>query len=405
MEVATANKTFLSSQFDSFLSNRKEPDWLIQLRKKAFAILENTPLPNSKQESWRKINLSNFSIETLLSANKKSSSFSINMDEIHSNDFSKLEEMDIQFIQDSFQKLLDRYKANYFALLNFSFFDIGILIKVPKNKIIESYIEMDVQYPQGETSFQPLLFWKIESNTSVKIVEKFNSPITEDFNLINPFSYIELSENAQTKFITIEDFESSTFHFRNIESNQGRASALNLFHFYLGGYKGKTLVNHDLSGEGANLISNGATTLAKKEFQDIEFNISHFSSRTDSELKLKAVVKDKSHHVFTGNLFIPKTSIHVTASQINNNLTMARTARAESMPKLEVFADDVKCSHGATVGEVNEDQLFYLMSRGLTENESRFLIIEGFLKEILDLVDKEEIQSYLVSRLTKKLYN
>ncbi|HNL75056.1 MAG TPA: hypothetical protein PKH22_21895, partial [Leptospiraceae bacterium] len=156
MEVATANKTFLSSQFDSFLSNRKEPDWLIQLRKKAFAILENTPLPNSKQESWRKINLSNFSIETLLSANKKSSSFSINMDEIHSNDFSKLEEMDIQFIQDSFQKLLDRYKANYFALLNFSFFDIGILIKVPKNKIIESYIEMDVQYPQGETSFQPL---------------------------------------------------------------------------------------------------------------------------------------------------------------------------------------------------------------------------------------------------------
>ncbi|HNN82245.1 MAG TPA: SufD family Fe-S cluster assembly protein, partial [Leptospiraceae bacterium] len=97
--------------------------------------------------------------------------------------------------------------------------------------------------------------------------------------------------------------------------------------------------------------------------------------------------------------------LHVTASQIDNNLTMARTARAESMPKLEVFADDVKCSHGATVGEVNEDQLFYLMSRGLTENESRFLIIEGFLKEILDLVDKEEIQSYLVSRLTKKLYN
>jgi Fe-S cluster assembly scaffold protein SufB len=84
---------------------------------------------------------------------------------------------------------------------------------------------------------------------------------------------------------------------------------------------------------------------------------------------------------------------------------MSRTARAESMPKLEVFADDVKCSHGATVGEVNEEQLFYLMSRGLTENESRFLIIEGFLKEILDFVTVEEIQNLLITRLTEKLYN
>ena len=84
---------------------------------------------------------------------------------------------------------------------------------------------------------------------------------------------------------------------------------------------------------------------------------------------------------------------------------MTRTARAESMPKLEVFADDVKCSHGATVGEVNEEQLFYLMSRGLTENEARFLIIEGFLKEVLDFVTLEEVQNLLISRLTEKLYN
>ncbi|MBL0265204.1 MAG: SufD family Fe-S cluster assembly protein [Leptospiraceae bacterium] len=84
---------------------------------------------------------------------------------------------------------------------------------------------------------------------------------------------------------------------------------------------------------------------------------------------------------------------------------MSRTVRAESMPKLEVFADDVKCSHGATVGEVNAEQLFYLMSRGLTENESRFLIIEGFLKEILDFVTVEEIQNLLITRLTEKLYN
>ncbi|MBP9887303.1 MAG: SufD family Fe-S cluster assembly protein, partial [Leptospiraceae bacterium] len=222
---------------------------------------------------------------------------------------------------------------------------------------------------------------------------------------INPVSYLDLEESGKSIFISIEDFQNSAFHFRNIFSNQNRDSELQLFHFNLGGYKGKTLVKNDLSGENANLKAVGATTLSKREIQDIEFTISHFASRTDSNLRFKTVVKDKSHHIFTGNLFIPKASFHVTASQVNNNLTMTRTARAESMPKLEVFADDVKCSHGATVGEVNEEQLFYLMSRGLTENEARFLIIEGFLKEVLDFVTLEEVQNLLISRLTEKLYN
>ncbi|MBK7055708.1 MAG: Fe-S cluster assembly protein SufD [Leptospiraceae bacterium] len=249
------------------------------------------------------------------------------------------------------------------------------------------------------------MIWKLEKFSNASIYEKMNSLPAEDFNLINPLSYIEMENGAKSTFVTIEDFKDSTFHFRNLITNQGLDSELKLYHFNLGGYKGKTLVVNDLNGENANIKAIGATTLSKREFQDIEFTISHFASRTDSNLKFKTVVKDKSHHIFTGNLFIPKASFHVTASQVNNNLTMSRTARAESMPKLEVFADDVKCSHGATVGEVNAEQLFYLMSRGLTENESRFLIIEGFLKEILDFVTVEEIQNLLITRLTEKLYN
>ncbi|HRG48587.1 MAG TPA: Fe-S cluster assembly protein SufD [Leptospiraceae bacterium] len=405
MEALLSKTTAIETKFEAFLSSLEEPDWMIELRKSAFTLLKETSLPDSKLESWRKVNLSNFSLDSLLSTNRKICSFSINSDLIAANEFASVDSFDKVYIENTFNALLEKNKANFFALLNLSFFDIGILTKVPANTSIAEPIQLNVNYPQGESSFCPLLIWKLEKFSNASIYEKMNSLPAEDFNLINPLSYIEMENGAKSTFVTIEDFKDSTFHFRNLITNQGLDSELKLYHFNLGGYKGKTLVVNDLNGENANIKAIGATTLSKREFQDIEFTISHFASRTDSNLKFKTVVKDKSHHIFTGNLYIPKASFHVTASQVNNNLTMSRTARAESMPKLEVFADDVKCSHGATVGEVNAEQLFYLMSRGLTENESRFLIIEGFLKEILDFVTVEEIQNLLITRLTEKLYN
>ncbi len=405
MEALLFKNTSLESKFESFLASLEEPDWMTELRKLAFLLLKETSIPSSKLESWRKVNLSNFSLDNLLSTNRKICSFSLNTDLIFTDEFSVIDSFDKVYIEQVFQVLLEKNKANFFGLLNLSFFDIGILAKVPANTKIKEPIQLNINYPQEETSFSPLVIWKIEKNSNSSIYEKLNSFAAEEFNLINPLSYLEIENSAKSTFVTIEDFKDSTFHFRNIFTNQQKDSELKLFHFNLGGYKGKTLVVNDLKGENANLKAIGATTLSKREFQDIEFTISHFASRTDSSLKFKTVVKDKSHHIFTGNLYIPKASFHVTASQVNNNLTMTRTARAESMPKLEVFADDVKCSHGATVGEVNEEQLFYLMSRGLTENESRFLIIEGFLKEILDFVTVEEIQNLLITRLTEKLYS
>ena len=405
MEALLSKNTTMDTKFESFLSNLEEPDWMIELRKSAFTLLKEISLPDSKLESWRKVNLSNFSLDSLLSTNRKICSFSINTDLIAANEFASVDSFDKVYIENTFKTLIEKNKANFFALLNLSFFEIGILSKVPANTSIVEPILLNVNYPHGESSFSPLLIWKLEKNSNSSIYEKMNSLPSEEFNLINPLSYIEMENGAKSTFVTIEDFQDSTFHFRNLITNQGLDSELKLYHFNLGGYKGKTLVVNDLNGENANIKAIGATTLSKREFQDIEFTISHFASRTDSNLKFKTVVKDKSHHIFTGNLYIPKASFHVTASQVNNNLTMSRTARAESMPKLEVFADDVKCSHGATVGEVNAEQLFYLMSRGLTENESRFLIIEGFLKEILDLVTVEEIQNLLITRLTEKLYN
>ena len=260
MEVLISKNASLESKFEFFLSQIEEPDWMISLRNTAYSMLKEIPLPDSKLESWRKINLSNFSLDNLLSPNRKICSFSLNTDHISANEFSSLDSYDKVYVENIFKTLLKKNKSNYFGLLNLSFFDIGIFAKVPANANVTEPVQINVNYPQGESSFCPLIIWKIEKNSSSSIYEKLNSLPTEEFNFINPLSHLEVEDDAKLTFVSIEDFDHSIFHFRNLFSRQERNSELKLFHFNLGGYKGKTLVINDLNGENANLKAIGATT-------------------------------------------------------------------------------------------------------------------------------------------------
>ncbi|MBK7055709.1 MAG: hypothetical protein IPH52_11775 [Leptospiraceae bacterium] len=156
MEALLSKNTTIETKFEAFLSSLEEPDWMIELRKSAFTLLKETSLPDSKLESWRKVNLSNFSLDSLLSTNRKICSFSINMDLIAANEFASVDSFDKVYIESSFKKLLEKNKANFFALLNLSFFDIGILTKVPANTSIAEPIQLNVNYPQGKVLLSTL---------------------------------------------------------------------------------------------------------------------------------------------------------------------------------------------------------------------------------------------------------
>ena len=143
MEALLSQKTFLESKFETLLSLLEEPKWISELRKSAFALLKETAFPNTTMESWRKVSLSNFSLETLLSPKIKICTFSINTDEIHTNEFSVLDSYDKVYIETTFQTLLEKNKSNFFGLLNLSFFDIGILAKIPQNTNIKDPIRCE----------------------------------------------------------------------------------------------------------------------------------------------------------------------------------------------------------------------------------------------------------------------
>lgn len=143
--------------------------------------------------------------------------------------------------------------------------------------------------------------------------------------------------------------------------------------------------------------------MAAREFQDSEVKVVHNESHTESSILYRSALKNKAHHIFTGNLRIPNSCKDVNAIQINNNLLLNRTSRAESIPKLEVYAENVKCEHGATVGEIDEEQLFYLASRGIDEDEARRMIVDGFLGQVIGEIESNSIQEELFRLIARKM--
>ncbi|MCE9501416.1 MAG: Fe-S cluster assembly protein SufD [Leptospira sp.] len=389
-----------------FVGEIDEPDWISVFRQKVFNRLLSVPFPSPALEAWRKISFSNFDIKKFPANIEPLASIRSNergSDKYSVTYFNYLGKKEKEIVEKKLYTLLNNHLNDFFVLYSLCFFSPGLFVHIKENSVLEKEIQLDHLMHDTSLMSCPLTIIFAEKFTKFVVSENFSVPATEDLRFICPLTQIYLEPGASSGYITQEKFGNSVIHFRNIRSELKENSVSNCFYFNLGGYKGKTFISSDLKGTGSLTNTYGTGVFNKREFQDVDVSINHIEGRSASHLKIKAVVTDKAHHIFTGNLMIPKSSRHVDASQINNNLILKKTARAEAIPKLEVFSDDVKCSHGATMGEVAEDQLFYLNSRGLSDEEARFMIVEGFLSEIIDLIPSERIAGELRLYVEEKL--
>jgi FeS assembly protein SufD len=379
---------------------------LYSLRQKALSYLQELPFPTSSDESWRRIPLNSSQIVKFLESISLSPVEKIQI-ETHSSivckQLDELEEREIQFVSDEIEKAIENNKQNYFFLLNLVFYNTLFLVDVPKDIVFDKIISLRLDFSSSNSFFSPLVIANFGKFSKGKWKLEYSIPSSDEIVFFNSAEILHQADSSQLIFHTVENFSDSVFHTRNIFSSQEKDSALQLGYFNLNGYRGKTFIHSHLKGEGSKVNLLGIAAPTKRELQDVEFVVHHGAGHTESDLLFRVVLKDKAHHIFSGVLQIPKTSLHVVANQLNNNLKLQKTARAESMPKLEVYADDVRCSHGATMGEVSEDQMFYLTSRGLSEEEAKHLIVEGFLMEVLEPLGEEEFSRELVDRFLQKL--
>jgi uncharacterized protein len=386
-------------------TNSTNSTWINQLREKAFQLLIEQTIPHSGMESWRRISLKNINFENIFKDLNQFISLKIhNQNEnIYFSEFETIQQSYLKRIEELFLSSLEKNKHNFFSLLANMSFEKAYYLKIPDNTQLSEPLILEISYKEYVSQASPILFIEIGKNTKVQIIERTTSPLSEEIHLFNSNTEVIIGENSFLEYISMEDFNSQALHFRNTNFTLSNDSNCNVGHFNLGGYKGKTFINAFLNGTGSNINTYGVCAPIKREFQDIEYSIYHNASHTQSSLKFNTVCQGKSHHIFTGNLNVPISSKQVEANQINHNLLLDKNSRTESNPRLEIFSDSVKCSHGATMSEIDESQLFYLNTRGIQEQDARKLIVEGFLLEIIDSVPNSDLKSELLNRLIQKI--
>ena len=239
-----------------------------------------------------------------------------------------------------------------------------------------------------------------DSEINLNLDKNKNIISKENFGFWNTKTTIYLERGANLNYITLKYFNDKQIHFQH--NNAYLQSNANLEYGLLqkSGAVGKDFIDTYLKGQNSNFNLNGIFLGDKNNFQDTEICAHHESSNSHSSLLYKAVVKSKAHSVFDGNLEIATGLKDVKSIQKNHNLILEDTARAESMPRLKINAENVSCEHGATFGFLDKEILFFLLTRGFSKDEAKQLLTEAFINEVLvkiKIFSDEERQKYLIN--------
>lgn len=271
----------------------------------------------------------------------------------------------------------------YFDVLRRVLLNSGTCVHITRSP--ERAIRIAHQLRTGDT-LAPLTLIVVDPGVEVQIVEETHGAASDAFTRFLPETVLLLRDRANVKYTSLRRYAGSEFHFQRVTAEQGRDSVLHAAVVQLGGYAGKGFFTARLMDKGAEFRALGIAVGSGAEFQDIEFLVEHKADHTTSRILYKTVLRDRAHSVFDGNVDVPPGTKGVDAHQVNHNIILNKKARAESMPRLIIKSHEVRSEHGATVGELDPEALFFLMSRGIPENEARSLLIDGFVAEVVEKI-------------------
>ncbi|MGE5431151.1 MAG: Fe-S cluster assembly protein SufD, partial [Syntrophomonadaceae bacterium] len=211
-------------------------------------------------------------------------------------------------------------------------------------------------------------------------------------------------ENSVLNYFKIQNESDSAFHISRLQVRQDRASSFNSFAFTYGGSLVRNDLNAVLGGEYAEANLNGLYLAEGKRHIDNHTVIDHAVPHCNSNELYKGILDDKGRGVFNGKVVVRKDAQKTQAYQSNKNLLLSRNAKIDTKPQLEIFADDVKCSHGATVGQLNEEAVFYLQSRGVGIEAAQSILINAFASDVTDLINIEQLKETVNEQILGKLH-
>ncbi len=384
MAVKTATENEYSSFFRDFEGKLDESRWLRDLRTEAFWMFSSVGFPTPKLEDWKYTNVS--------PVGKQLWTIPASHPDSLADPNETVEQLIVEF----------DFERNGFTALNLAFADFKV-VRIPKETSVAEPIEFNFAADENTAIF-PHILVIAEAGSKATIVESYAS-MTKSFT--NSAIQIVVEDNANITHYRVQKDAPEAFNMGTTEVTLGCGGRYDSTNINLGAALSRHDIDLKFTAEGGEAFVDGLYMLNGSQHHDTHSIIDHTVPNCISHQTYKGVLNDTSRGVFNGKVFVRENAHGTDAQQSNKNLLLSDRARVDTKPQLEIFNDDVKCSHGATVGQLEEEELFYLLTRGLPETLAKNLLTYGFAEAIIRKIGIESIKADLdvavLNRLSVKL--
>jgi Fe-S cluster assembly protein SufD len=384
-------------------------------RADALAAYERLPIPDTTEEHWRFTDLRGFDPESFVTASSMGVTPSrevVTMVELDVAGSATVTESGIEIGRMpegvTFEPLSDETPELYslvgwdekFAAHNAALWQHGLLVRVPKGVVLDKplYVRIAVT---GQT------FWRLvvvaEEGARASLIEEYASPADDTVAYSNAVTELFVEPSAKLEYVSLQNLSRETWHFASHHARVERDGELDWVAGGFGSKKGKTRIQNDLNGRGATSRVTGAYFADGTQHLDYDTFQEHIAPDCESDFAFKGALRDHATAVWRGMIRVEPNAQKTNAYQECRNLMLSPTTHAVPIPGLEILANDVRCTHGATVGRVDREQLFYLMARGLSRPEAERLIVRGFFQDVLDRIELEPVRDAVTAALEARI--
>lgn len=427
--------------FDTFagLPGRLGPDWFTSTRRAGFSQFYSLGLPTTRHEDWKFTRVTPIA-ETRFELPQGGAK--LTEKQLRAVDIRGLQKSELVFVNGTFveamsdlrhvpravtvmplhlaftrhRDLLEKHLARYadaagedcFTSLNTALFTDGILVHVPRGVVVEDPIHIINVVTPGDGAKYPLLMSPrvlivAEQSSAITVVEDYCSTDPGQTYLNNCVTEVVVGDNADVTHYFLEREAPGAFNISTLQVHQGRDSRFSSHSVLLGGAIVRNNIVPELAGEGCWSQLNGLYVIGASQVVDNHMKVIHAQPHGQSRQFYKGIMADAAHGVFRGRIVVRPGAQKTDAVQSNQNLLLSEQASANSDPQLEIYADDVKCTHGSTTGQMSDEGLFYLQARGIPDEVARAMMIYAFASESLERMKVNSIRKFLEAELLDRL--
>ena len=402
--------TISSGHIDQISSSKNEPDWLKDYRKNSFTVYDSLPIEMSplynkytdaKKMDPAKVSLSvtttdsipSFLEKRLGELDKEISIIQIGTNTLRINlpEELKSKGLVISSISDAIQnnsdlikKALDASNSNddKFTALNNAAFNSGIFIHIPRNLVLEKPIYFLACLSEDGLSTISRNIIYADENSKATVVQEFNSPKTETQQAYLELLNTNLAANAQLDVTTLQMMDQNAVNFSTRKTNLEKDAKINWYSGLFGSMLSRYKIDYYLNGTGASSNDSEVVFGNNEQSFDIQTNVNHESPATEGRVVEKSILRNKAKSLFKGMIRIKENASKSNSFLSGRSILLDKDAKSDAIPGLEIFTNDVKATHSASVAQIDEEQIFYLKSRCLSHEEAERTIVEGFLEPL-----------------------